>query len=50
MLTYKYGEDLTLLIGDWYHRSAQEVQDYYTDWINFGLEESSTASEKWFKN
>ncbi|TVY13380.1 L-ascorbate oxidase [Lachnellula arida] len=35
---FEYDEDLALMIGDWYHRSAQEVQDYYTEATNFGLE------------
>jgi hypothetical protein len=50
MSNYEYEEDLALMIGDWYHRSAQEVQDYYTDWTNFGLEESNTISRKAFRN
>lgn len=50
MSSYEYDEDLALMIGDWYHRSAQEVQDYYTDWTNFGLEESNTISRKAFRN
>ncbi|KAF8849353.1 hypothetical protein BDZ45DRAFT_680586 [Acephala macrosclerotiorum] len=35
---FGYGEDLALMVGDWYHRSAQQVQDYYKDWTNFGNE------------
>ncbi|TVY28515.1 Laccase-2, partial [Lachnellula hyalina] len=35
---FEYNEDLALMVGDWYHRSAQEVQDYYTEATNFGLE------------
>jgi len=46
MPIYEYEEDLALIIGDWYHRSAQDVQDYYTDWTNFGLEESDTLLRK----
>jgi len=38
MTSHEYSEDLALMIGDWYHRSAQEVQDYYIDAKNFGLE------------
>lgn len=43
MLSFDYDEDLALMIGDWYHRSGDEVQNYYTDWRNFGLEVSDTA-------
>jgi len=38
---FEYNADLALMVGDWYHRSAQEVQDYYTEATNFGLEVSS---------
>lgn len=34
----KYEEDVALMIGDWYHRSAHQVLDYFTDWTNFGNE------------
>jgi hypothetical protein len=39
-----------LLIGDWYHRSARDVLDWYTDPGNFGNEvryeiEHSTCKE-----
>jgi FtsP/CotA-like multicopper oxidase with cupredoxin domain len=35
---FDYNDDLGLLIGDWYHRSSQKVQDYYTDFVNAGNE------------
>ncbi|KUJ20809.1 uncharacterized protein LY89DRAFT_611217 [Mollisia scopiformis] len=35
---FEYDEDLALMVGDWYHRSTSQVQDYYTDWTNFGNE------------
>jgi FtsP/CotA-like multicopper oxidase with cupredoxin domain len=34
----KYDEDIALMVGDWYHRSAGQILDYYTDWTNFGNE------------
>ena len=39
-VTNSYDEDLALMVGDWYHRSAKEIQNYYTDWTNFGNEAS----------
>ncbi|CAG8233852.1 unnamed protein product [Penicillium salamii] len=33
-----YDKELLLLIGDWYHRSAKDVLDWYTDPGNFGNE------------
>jgi FtsP/CotA-like multicopper oxidase with cupredoxin domain len=36
----EYEKDMLLLIGDWYHRPALKVWDYYTDWTNFGVEVS----------
>jgi FtsP/CotA-like multicopper oxidase with cupredoxin domain len=36
----EYEKDMLLLIGDWYHRPAFKVWDYYTDWTNFGVEVS----------
>lgn len=33
-----YEDDSLLLIGDWYHRSATEVQESYDTWANWGLE------------
>lgn len=35
---YHYDQDIGLLIGDWYHRSSQEVQAYYEDYANAGNE------------
>lgn len=34
----QYEEDIALMIGDWYHRSASQVLEYYTHWTNFGNE------------
>ena len=42
IMTDSYDEDLALMVGDWYHRSAEEIQNYYTDWTNFGNEVSHT--------
>ena len=42
IMTDSYDEDLVLMVGDWYHRSAEKIQNYYTDWINFGNEVSHT--------
>lgn len=33
-----YEDDAVLLIGDWYHHSAREVQDTYDTWTTWGLE------------
>ncbi|CAG8005243.1 unnamed protein product [Penicillium salamii] len=33
-----YDKEVLLLIGDWYHRSAKDVLDWYTDPGNFGNE------------
>ena len=35
---YGYEKELLLLIGDWYHRSASEVLDWYMDPGNVGNE------------
>lgn len=35
---YTYGRELLLLIGDWYHRPARDVLEWYTDSGNFGNE------------
>ncbi|TAQ85442.1 hypothetical protein B7494_g6220 [Chlorociboria aeruginascens] len=35
---HTYDEDLILLVGDWYHRSAEEIQKYYVNYANFGNE------------
>jgi FtsP/CotA-like multicopper oxidase with cupredoxin domain len=45
-----YDKEVLLLIGDWYHRSARDVLDWYTDPGNFGNEvryeiEHSTCKE-----
>lgn len=44
MSTYQYDRELLLLVGDWYHRQAHEVLDYYLDWKNFGIEVSLVRS------
>ena len=33
-------DDVLLLIGDWYHRTAKEVQATYDTWTNWGMEPS----------
>ncbi|CAG7918927.1 unnamed protein product [Penicillium olsonii] len=35
---FSYDKEVLLLIGDWYHRPAQDVLDWYTDPGNFGNE------------
>jgi hypothetical protein len=35
---YTYEKELLLLIGDWYHRPANEVLEWYMDPGNFGNE------------
>lgn len=41
-----YDKDMLLLIGDWYHRSAREVLDWYTDPGNFGNEVRNETGAK----
>ena len=31
------------MIGDWYHRSGQEVLEYYTDWKHWKIEPSGDS-------
>lgn len=38
---YTYDRELLLLIGDWYHRPAGDVLEWYMDPGNFGNEVSS---------
>lgn len=38
---YTYDRELLLLIGDWYHRPARDVLEWYMDPGNFGNEVSS---------
>lgn len=38
---YNYDRELLLLIGDWYHRPARDVLEWYMDPGNFGSEVSS---------
>lgn len=38
---YTSGRELLLLIGDWYHRPAHDVLEWYMDSGNFGNEASS---------
>jgi len=33
-----YDEEQVLLVGDWYHRPAEQVLGSYTDWKNFKIE------------
>lgn len=35
---YGYDEEQVLMIGDWYHRPAEQVLSSYTDWKNFKIE------------
>ncbi|QKX62088.1 uncharacterized protein TRUGW13939_09244 [Talaromyces rugulosus] len=35
---YNYGEELLLLIGDWYHRPARDVASWYLWWGSMGFE------------
>jgi FtsP/CotA-like multicopper oxidase with cupredoxin domain len=35
---YNYGSEILLLIGDWYHRSAEEILAYYMSSRSFGNE------------
>ncbi|KAJ5207777.1 hypothetical protein N7449_002156 [Penicillium cf. viridicatum] len=35
---YTYGREILLLIGDWYHRPARDVLEWYMDPGNFGNE------------
>lgn len=37
---YNYDRELLLLIGDWYHRPARDVLEWYMDPGNFGNEVS----------
>jgi FtsP/CotA-like multicopper oxidase with cupredoxin domain len=37
---YNYQDDVLVMIGDWYHRSAAEVLDWYTSARGFGNEVS----------
>jgi hypothetical protein len=37
---YTYDRELLLLIGDWYHRPAGDVLEWYMDPGNFGNEVS----------
>ena len=39
---FSYDKEVLLLIGDWYHRPAQDVLDWYTDPGNFGNEVRSS--------
>lgn len=36
--TYDYEEDVLVMVGDWYHRSAQQVLSWYTSTRGFGNE------------
>jgi FtsP/CotA-like multicopper oxidase with cupredoxin domain len=38
MQTYGYEKEVLLLVGDWYHRSAEEVLGWYTSIRGFGNE------------
>ncbi|KAE8443035.1 hypothetical protein EG329_002429 [Mollisiaceae sp. DMI_Dod_QoI] len=38
MIMYGYENDILLMIGDWYHRSAEEVLAWYTSARGFGNE------------
>lgn len=38
VVEYKYDEEQILMVGDWYHRSAEQVLSSYTDWKNFKIE------------
>lgn len=40
---YTYDKELLLLIGDWYHRPASDVLEWYTSPGNFGNEVRSDA-------
>lgn len=43
---HSYEKDMLVLIGDWYHRPAREVLDWYTDPGNFGNEVRKKAGAK----
>jgi hypothetical protein len=45
MKVYEYGEEQLLLIGDWYHYSAEEVQASYLTFMSSGHE--VVSSVKW---
>jgi FtsP/CotA-like multicopper oxidase with cupredoxin domain len=40
--TYQYEREQLLLIGDWYHRRANTVLDWFEDFSHFGNEVSSS--------
>ena len=35
-----YDDDMLLLVGDWYHLPAQEVENSYDTWSHWGMEPS----------
>jgi FtsP/CotA-like multicopper oxidase with cupredoxin domain len=43
---YTYDRELLLLIGDWYHRPAGDVLEWYMDPGNFGNE---VSAEVWLR-
>jgi FtsP/CotA-like multicopper oxidase with cupredoxin domain len=49
MNSNRYGKDVLLLIGDWYHRSAEEVLAWYTSVRGFGNEASSKFSARFIR-
>jgi hypothetical protein len=45
---YGYGQEQLLLIGDWYHRTAEEVQASYLTFRSSGYEVSHPQESLWF--